>query len=149
MALIAKEEKKEYTPAPEGVVQAVCCDVIDLGIMDGMFGPKHAVEFRWQIDAAMDTGKPYLVAKRLTLSLHEKSGLRKDLEAWLGRKMTEAERAGFDLEQMVEENCQLLIVHKHTEDGRTFANVGAIMPLGKGQQRLAVREYTRQKDRTE
>jgi len=30
MAIIAKDNRKEFTPAPEGLHQAVCVDVVDL-----------------------------------------------------------------------------------------------------------------------
>jgi hypothetical protein len=32
MSIIAKSNKKDFTPAPEGLHSAVCCDVVDLGL---------------------------------------------------------------------------------------------------------------------
>ena len=43
----------------------------------------------------MPDGKPFLVRRRYTASLHEKSALRKDLESWRGRAFTNVELDGF------------------------------------------------------
>lgn len=148
MPIIATDNSKPFTPAPEGVDQAVCCDVVDLGMEDGQYGEKHKVSIRWQTSTLNpDDGRPYLVQRKYTLSLNEKAALRGDLEAWRGRKFTPAELAGFDLEKLIGVNCQLNVLHHTTPDGKVYANVQSIMPLGKGMEKIEVVGYTRVKDR--
>lgn len=148
MAIIAKKPESSFSPCPEGLHQAVCVDVVDLGIVKGQFGEKHKVELRWQVDVEDEQrGKRYELRKWYTLSLHEKSNLRKDLECWRGRKFTEAELAGFDLEALLKANCQLQVIHNISDEGRTFDNVQAIVPHNAKIPKIAPQEYIRQKDR--
>ena len=85
-----------------------------------------------------DDGRLYMVTKKYTASLNEKATLRGDLEAWRGKKFTKQELRGFDIEQLVGVNCQLQVVHTTLDDGRTFANVKAVVPISKGMQKMVV-----------
>jgi hypothetical protein len=151
MAIYASYKKKDYNPAPEGLWQGVCCDVIDLGLVKNTYdgGEKHMVKVRWQLEERdQKTGKPFEVSKRYNLSLHEKANLRKDLESWRGRKFTEAELEKFDLEKLLGANCQLSVSHNIKEEGDVYANVNAIVPIRGSQPKLRVTEdYVRQADR--
>lgn len=141
MPIIASaNESKTYTPAPEGVHQAVCVDVIDLGMLKSLFPDEkngkekfqHKVNVVWQIEELRDDGKRHLLYKRYTLSLHEKAALRHDLESWRGRAFTFDELVGFDVEKLKAANCFVNVQHKKSQDGsRTYANVVSIMPVPK------------------
>ena len=147
MAIIA-QDTKQYTPAPEGITQAVCVDVADLGVVETSFGKKRMVKLVWQLpDVDSETGKRFTVQRRYGLSLNEKASLRKDLEAWRGKKFTKEELQGFDLERLLGVNAQLQVLHNVTDDGKTYANVAAILPLGKGMTAITGQDYTRIKDR--
>lgn len=153
MAIIATAgggDGKTFTPAPAGVHQAVCVDVVDLGFLDvtwqGVSKKKHLINVAWQINEDRDDGKPYLVFKRYTLSLHEKATLGKDLESWRGKKFTDEERNGFDVERLLGVNCLLNVTHNQVGD-RTYANVVSIMPLAKGMPQIHARDYVRKVDR--
>lgn len=144
MAIIAREpEGKIFTPAPEGIHVAACCDVVDLGLADHGFGEKHYVEVRFQLEDADETGRRFIVRRRYTLSLSEKAALRKDLETWRGRKFSKKELAGFDVEKLIGIGAQVQVVHRLTDQGRTFANVSAVIPMGKGQANPGVADYER------
>lgn len=156
MPIVAKRPNTSFTPAPEGPQQAVCVDVVDLGLVEQNFGSdegdatlKPMVRIVWhsaEIDPA--TGKPYTISNRYTLSLHEKANLRKHLESWRGRVFTEAELDGFDLETVIGANAYIQIVHKVSGKGQTFANIASIMSLPKGMTGLPVTAgYTRQCER--
>ena len=134
MAIMVADNSKKFVPAPEGLHQAVCCDAIDLGVVETKFGAKPRVELRWLINELNDDGRLFMVSKKYTASLNEKASLRQDLEAWRGKKLTKPELRGFDIEQLVGVNCQLQIVHAVLDDGRTFANVKAVVPISKGMQ---------------
>jgi len=139
-----------FTPAPAGVHAAVCIDVIDLGELEVSYAGKtkrqHKIKIIWQIDEDRDDGKPFHVQKRYTLSLHEKAGLRKDLESWRGKPFSDTELQGFDVENLLGVAAMLNIVHAVAQ-GSTFANIASIMRLAKGMQAPAVRDYVRVCDR--
>lgn len=148
MPIIAKRPESTYTPCPEGLHHAVCVDVCDLGVVTSTFGDKHKVRIVWQIEEEnTETRRRFEARKQYNLSLHEKATLRKDLEAWRGRKFTDDELRGFDLEKLIGANCQIQIVHDISEDASIWANVQAIVPAPKNVAKLAPTDYTRVKDR--
>jgi hypothetical protein len=126
-------ESKSFAPAPEGVHQAVCVDVVDLGVIPGFGGkPQHKIVIVWQIDERRDDETRYLLFKKYTLSLNEKATLRKDLEAWRGRAFTRDEELGFDVETVKGVNCMANVQHRQSQDGsRLYANVVSLTPLPK------------------
>lgn len=149
MPIVAKEtsSNRDFIPAPAGVHAAVCCDVVDLGVLEVTFGGKtkkqHKVRIVWQIEEVMEDNKPYLVGKRYTLSLHEKAALRKDLESWRGRPFTQEELQGFDLEALIAAPALLNVVHNPGREGGVFANIASIMKLPKTMNTLKIRDYVR------
>lgn len=148
MAIVAREPESKFTPAPEGLHQAVCVDVVELGVVKGPYGDKEKVEIVWQIDLTNeDTNRRFEVRKWYTISLHEKANLRKDLECWRGRKFTKDELAGFDLEKLIGANCQLQVIHNITDEGKVYANVQAIVPHNSKVPKIAPDMYIRKKDR--
>ena len=156
MPLIAKDtsgDKFPKLPLPEaGTTQAVCCAVWDLGLQlssfkneDGSDKYQHKIIVAWEIAEKINApeseyhGKPYMLNKKYTLSLGEKSNLRKDLESWRGKPFTEAElKNGFDIENLYGINC--LIGIKHEPDKKdasiVYANVTAILPPTKGMEKI-------------
>ena len=135
MGLLASETSGsgDFNPVPEGIYTARAYRIVDLGtqlIKSVLFGEseKHQVMISWELigkdDARMDDGRPYSMHKTYTVSLHEKSKLRADLEAWRGKKFTTEELAGFDLGKILGQYCTIQVVH--SEDGK-YANVQTIM----------------------
>jgi hypothetical protein len=152
MGVIAKNERRPLRPAPAGLHPAVCVDVIDLGLVEHpQFGTRRQVKFRWQIDKVNpDTGKPFLVSRTFTNSLHEKSSLRPFLESWRGNAYTEEEAtAGVDIEaEFVGQGCLLQVMHKAVDD-RVYANVTAALPMPDGFLAPEPRDYIRERDRVD
>lgn len=134
MAIVASKGSS-YVPCPAGAYAAPCCDVVDLGIVKSTYAGKekkqHKIEIIWQTPELRDDGKPYLVKKRYTLSLHEKAGLRKDLESWRGRPFTEEELNGWDVESVISVPALINVVH-NAANGSVYANVATIMRIPKG-----------------
>lgn len=148
MAIIARKPETTFTPCPEGLYQAVCVDVVDVGMIKTSFGEKHMVRIVWQVDVENpDTDKRFDVRRSYHLSLHEDATLRKHLECWRGRKFTEEELAGFDLEKLLGANCQIQVVQDLGNSGNVFANVQAVVPAPKGVPKMAPIDYVRQNDR--
>lgn len=152
MPIYARRKESTFTPAPEGLHVAVCADVWDQWTEprreDWGGGLQDKTRIVWLVeDINLATKRPYEVSQIYTLSLHEKAKLCQHLEAWRGKKFTDEEKRGFDLERLIGVSCQVQVVHKIT-DGGTYANVQAIVPLGKGQPKLRVPDgYVRHKDR--
>jgi hypothetical protein len=146
MGLFASEGGSgTFTLASEGVVRAVCADVIDLGIKPGWEGkPTHKIALVFQIDENDKDGKPIQVQQWATLSMNEKSNLRKLLESWRGKKFEVGEAAQFDLLKLVGANALLTLVHSRPNaQNKVYANIQSISPLMKGMEPLAVRDYVR------
>lgn len=159
MSIVAKENRREWTPAPEGLHLAVCCDVIDLGLVKTEWGDKPKVRLVFQLGLFNEDGteqfspdfpdddQRYQVRRDFGLSLSEKSTLRPFLESWRGRKFTKDELAGFDLEKLLGVNAQLQLIHNITDQGRTFSNIQAAVPLGRGMEKIHIKDYVREVDR--
>jgi hypothetical protein len=147
-ALMARRPRSTYTAAPEGLHTACCVDVVNLGIVQGAYGAKHKVRIVWQLELVDEEhGRRFDVARVYTLSLHERAALRKDLESWRGRKFSELELDGFDLEKLLGVNAQVQVTHDLSDDGTLYANVSTVVPPIKGAPKLAPRDYVRAKDR--
>lgn len=129
----------EYTPAPEGLHDAVCVDVIDKGMVETPWGNKHKLRILWELDLLMPEDSPgakpgqprrFLVGKTYSASLHSKSTLTTDLVAWRGKPFSPDELRGFDTEKLIGANCKLLVQHT-VKDGTVYANVKAILKATK------------------
>lgn len=136
--IITTDSSSTFTPCPAGSFPARCCRIIDMGTQEVEFQgeTKHQrkVLIQFEVldpDTFTDDGKPYMVGKRYTASLHEKSILRHHLEAWRGAKFTDAEVRRFDLAGILGKTALLSVVHE-TKGDRTFANIAAVSKPHKG-----------------
>ena len=130
---------KDFEPISEGVHLAVCYGLYDLGTsyQEGAYpGDRHQVLVIWEIPGERinidGQDLPRAISKRYTLSLGEKSNLRKDLTAWRGVAFTDEQLKGFDLKNVLGKSCQLQIIHKPNAQGYPRAKIAAIMALPKG-----------------
>jgi hypothetical protein len=142
MGLVAKGGSgANFDPVAEGVHNAVCYMVLDLGThLDEKYGKRsHSCLIGWEIPGeriiiekdGVKRDLPRAISKKYTISLNEKANLRKDLQTWRGRVFTDAELDGFDIKNLLGKSCMIQIIH--TKKGeKTYANISAIMPLMKG-----------------
>ncbi len=140
MALVATAGSgKAFKPVPAGVHDAVCSHVIDLGFEYSEQFQKESrkVMIIWEVNEPSDNGLPMTINKRYTLSLNEKAALRKDLRGWRGTDFTEEQLKGFDVEVLRGKQCQLHIIHNE-KDGKTYANIAAVLPKGKNSPAIQV-----------
>lgn len=112
----------EFANPTPGTVSAVCTRLIDLGTQETPWGQKRLVLVSFEIDEQMNDGRPFLVSKRYTSSLHEKARLRQDIEGWRGRPLSEG---GFDLKGIVGKPAMLNLV----ENEKGYINISSINPL--------------------
>ncbi len=124
--------------------------MVDKGIVETQWGKKPKVQLRWQLGVqagVRDDGKPWLVVRTFTASLHEKAELTKCLVRWRKKPFTPEELARFDLETVIGAVGLGNIVHVTLDDGRVFANVDTIVPLPKEMPRPSIRDYIREINR--
>jgi len=139
MTIIATSDKEStFEPVPEGVHLAVCYGVVDLGdqYSEQFKNTARKIQLLWEFPFETYTNKegiekPRFISREYTLSLGEKANLRKDLTAWRNKAFTEAELAGFDLQNILGKACQISIIHKES-NGSKRANIAGIMALTKG-----------------
>lgn len=144
--LIAKDTGGSIAPIEEGVYQAACYLVCDLGTHHSDLWEKdqHKVLIGWELPDVRITveedgekvDRPRVISKQYTLSLGDRANLRHDLEAWRGRKFTSEELKAFNLENLLGANCQIQVVHTE-KNGKTYTNIGALMALPKGMPKKA------------
>jgi len=135
---------KDFDPVPSGVHQGVCYGVVDLGThmsKNRTHKPSRKLVILFELPhERQDFGKgkeePRAISANYTQSLNEKAILRKDLQTWRGRPFTEEELKGFDPKVLIGVNAQLNIIHKQEGD-KVYANISGIMPLSKGQPKVA------------
>ena len=128
MAFIVKAAQQfSSEPHPEGITQAVCVDVIDLGLRETKWGNKRQVAFRFETPARDSEGQPIWVRTwPYNLSLSPKANLRKDLEKWRGRAFTSHELEGFDLESVIGAPAVLNVAQNAGADGKVYSNINGL-----------------------
>jgi hypothetical protein len=122
---------------PEGNHAAICYKIISSGtVRDEKFQKdKKRVSIYWELpqETAVfkegEPAKPFTVKKNYTLSLHEQSRLRKDLESWRNKRFTDKELEGFDIAKLIGAKCMVSV--SHSEDSK-YANVMSISTVPKG-----------------
>ena len=138
MALYASEGGGQtYEPIPEGTYPGICYGLIDLGDQYSEKFDKlsHKCRILWEVvgETIEVDGREInrSISKDYTLSLNEKSALRKDLRAWRGREFTAEELQRFDLKNILCVPCMLNIVHA-AKGEKVYANIAGIMSMPKG-----------------
>ena len=135
----AKHEGKSFTPHPGGQFTAVCVDVIDMGEkMEAYPGsPDKLVQKVYLVfrtgELNPELGEPIDIAREFSVSMGEKSNLRKFLQQWRGKSYTEDEaRQGVPLHKL-DKRPALISVEQKTSaaSGRIYANIISAAPLPK------------------
>lgn len=131
--LVVKASRQ--TRIPPGVYVAVCCGVVDVGTHVGKFGKSHDVVIMWELIGVGEESKTRVISRRCRFSFEAKSTLRRLVENWLGRRLTEQEAVtkGFDLATLVGLGAQVQVGDEPNEAGGTTTRVVAVLPLPAGQ----------------
>lgn len=125
-----------FQPLEVGTHLAICYEVIDFGtqkdVYEGKTTFRRKIWIGWEVpDQRMDDGRPFVIGKRYTLSMNEKSSLRKHLEAWRGVAFTDSDlgdEGSFDVRNIIGKACALSVTHN--ERGRAI--VSSVIALMKG-----------------
>lgn len=144
MGFVAKDSGGgNFKRVPAGAYIGRCYSLIDLGTQatSGQYGDKeqHKIRIGWELFGEDEQGNalvvdvdgrqmPMTISKSYTVSLHEKSSLRKDLQAWRGKEFTEEEARAFDVSKLMGAYCMVNVTTSET-NGKTYSNVAGLTPL--------------------
>lgn len=136
MAILAKDNGQKREPIPVGNYVARCYQMIEIGTVSEVIQgtPKilHKVRIGWELPEELrvfgDKEQPLVISKEYTLSMNEKSNLRKDLKSWRGKDFTPEEARGFDITKLLGVPCMLNIIHKasKTDASKLYEEISAI-----------------------
>lgn len=139
MPLVAKDSG-DFVTVPAGMHLARCYRIVDLGTQRSEYMGKEKylpkVMIQFEVHGEDDRGNPLLtqdgrplsIAKSFTLTLAEKSTLRKDLQMWRGRDFTVDELRGFELKNVLGAWAMLNVTHTES-NGKTYTNIAGINPV--------------------
>lgn len=144
MAIIATMPEGNFKKVNPGNYVARCYKMIEIGTVETNYNGEvkkvKQVQLTWELPNELEKFheekgyEPYVVSKTYTLSMHEKSKLRQDLESWRGKGFTELEAAKFDVTKLLGVPCMLNVIHRpgKTDPSKTYVEVSSITPLPKG-----------------
>lgn len=120
-----------YEQPPTGPQAAVLTRLIDIGThtdVSPQYGEtrRRQVIFMWELDEKMASGEPYTIQKFYTLSMHEKSTMRKDLESWRGKAFGDNET--FDIGACLGKSALLNV--GETQNGKSKITGLSRLPKG-------------------
>jgi hypothetical protein len=141
------KETSGYEIPPEGIHQAVCVDIINLGEVETKFGVKPQVAIVFQLECEggyrRTDGQRFEIRRIFNPTLTGSSTLKKFLEQWRGKSFDKAELEGFQLAKLHKTNAQIQVIHKEGEKGM-YANIVSIQPHNlKLGQRIVPEAYQR------
>ena len=126
------------TPLEAGSYRAVCYGIVVTGTQ---FVPAFSswstkIVFLWELPDERITidgeDKPRGISKSYTLSLNEKSNMRKMLASWRGRDFSPEELQGFSLKKILGAPCLLSTTVMTSKNGKDFTDVSSVTRLPKG-----------------
>jgi len=138
--LVAPKPTSNFEIAKEGVVQAAIAEVRNLGLQkesyNGVEKEVPKILLRWQLAEldAKNNNEPKRIYEKFTFSLHEKAKLRKRVVSIFKKEPPE----NFDFNTLVGINRNVVIEHNLGKDGKTYANIGSILPMNAGQAKLEI-----------
>jgi len=107
--------ESSFETVPPGSYEAICYRLVDAGTAEedykGEISKKHKIYIFWEIpELTLNDGRPYSIFHGYTLSLNERSNLRRDLQAWRNRPFSEEELKAFDLTKLLGVTCKINVV---------------------------------------
>ena len=137
-----KQAPRELIPADNYIAR--CYQMVQIGTVieniKGDIKTLSKVRIGWELPTELKVFKeengeqPLVVSEEYTLSLAEKSNLRKMLASWRGKEFTVEEAEAFDLTVLLGQPCMINIIHKpaKSDPSKIYANIGSISRVPKG-----------------
>ena len=127
------EDRPKLQP---GIYLGACYQIVDMGESNITFqdtvSKKKRVQLTFEVTEALDPnnnetlmpdGRPFVVSKTYTASLFEMAALRKHIESWKGKSLTEQELQGFDITKLLGNTARIEVGHtKPKPDGTGGGN---------------------------
>src|SRR5437660_2461039 len=86
------KESNDFEPCPEFTGKGVCVDVTPLRKQQSQYGERNVFKMVFEVDADKEDGGRYAVwSNNFTPTLNKKASLRRFLQSWFGRELTEVE----------------------------------------------------------
>jgi hypothetical protein len=142
-----KRTTKEFQPASDGSHSAILADIVDLGLVQGKWGPQEKIRLVFIVDEQDGEGEPIRVVNTCTKTLHPKSRLTGHVNALMPGSRNVKDLV-LDPETLVGKHCQLITEQSTNDQGRTYTNIKSALPLGKDSPKVSIPlNFVRQKDK--
>ena len=124
----------DFELLPEGSYVGICIGITDVGWQNGMYGFKDCVRLTFVLPTKLDAnGEPFTITTGDTKkSIDAKANLTKYCEALMGVSPPD-KASDFNITAFINKGCQVQVKHKLSGNGKTYANIAALYPLGEGQ----------------
>jgi hypothetical protein len=123
--MILQNTATNFPPPPEGVHNAVCVDVIDLGMQETEWGIKPKLKLTFELETSAEDGHGFWVSKSFTASLHPKATLAQFLSKWRGKPIAENEK--IDLGVLIGVSAMLVLQHVQNDvTGKIYAVIDTV-----------------------
>jgi len=142
MAIIATNKKIEVEIVEAGSYPSRIYQMIQIGNVAGFQGQiQNKVRIGFELPTELKVFKeengeqPRVISQKYTLSFHEKSKLRKVIEACEPNALKIGEDGfleEFDIEALIGKECLITIAHKASKEGNQFAYIDSVTRLPKG-----------------
>lgn len=144
MAIIATNKGVQRELIPAGNYIARCYQMLQIGTVEEMIKGEmktlNKVRIGWELPTELKVfspekgEQPFVISKEFTLSMNEKSNLRKVLASWRGKDFTEEEAKSFDITKLLSVPCMLNVIHKpsKTDPSKIYEEIGSVSPMPKG-----------------
>ena len=142
MAIIATNKKIEVEIVEAGSYPSRIYQMIQIGNVAGFQGQiQNKVRIGFELPTELKVFKeengeqPRVISQEYTLSFHEKSKLRKVIEACEPNALKIGEDGfleEFDIEALIGKECLITIAHKASKEGNQFAYIDNVTRLPKG-----------------
>lgn len=143
-SIIAKNEGFTRELIPAGNYIARCYRMLQIGTVKESFKGQDKTlskaRIGWELPLELKVFKPengeqpLVIEKEYTLSMSDKSNLRKDLKSWRGSDFTPEQAEAFDITKLIGVPCMINIIHKPSASDPTkiYEEIAGITPLAKG-----------------
>jgi hypothetical protein len=122
------KDNSNFKPHAPGIFQAVCVDVIDLGLQWSEFQGNRKlvrkIKLVFETEHVGEDGKRGIVTKNFTASLHPKAKLAAFVGQWRGRQVAPGENV--DLKKLLGACSTLVLSHQQSLAGRTYVSIDAV-----------------------
>lgn len=137
----APVNESTFEPLEAGTYAARLYQIIHIGNIEtewqGETKIVNKIRFTFELPTELKVFKeengeqPFVLSQEFTLSLGEKANLRKFIDNWTGKKMTDDDAKGLDIESLIGKEGLINAVQTE-KNGKTYTNIGGISPLPKG-----------------